>query len=155
MPAASARVLINTNHRDRCQRSMFVARDEHEEAKIIPCPLPDCNNVWCKQCQQTIEFGGPKHSCDGTTELDHLMKQQGWKYCPCMSVLDPLVAAIIKPVLSSVQDTDSESLRVQPYVGKFYSDLALIRRSVTYSRTVYDPRMQYVSANYAPLMPSL
>ena len=61
---------------------MFVARDEHEEAKIIVCPLPDCDHAWCKQCQQSIDFNGPKHSCDGTSELDHLMKQQGWKYCP-------------------------------------------------------------------------
>jgi len=66
----------------KCQRTMFVARDEHEEAKIIACPLPDCNHAWCKQCQQSIDFNGPKHSCDGTSELDHLMKQQGWKYCP-------------------------------------------------------------------------
>ncbi|KAH9965566.1 hypothetical protein BGW80DRAFT_1345261 [Lactifluus volemus] len=66
----------------KCQRSMFVARDEHEEAQIIACPLPDCSHIWCKQCQQTIELGGPKHSCDGTLELDHLMRQQGWKHCP-------------------------------------------------------------------------
>jgi hypothetical protein len=61
---------------------MFVARDEHEEVNIITCPLPDCTHAWCKQCQQSIDFNGPKHSCDGTSELDHLMKQQGWKYCP-------------------------------------------------------------------------
>ena len=72
------------NARIRCQRSMFVARDEHEEVNIIACPLPDCNHAWCKQCQQSIDFSGPKHSCDGTSELDHLMKEQGWKYCPCM-----------------------------------------------------------------------
>ncbi|KAH9961180.1 hypothetical protein BJV74DRAFT_871919 [Russula compacta] len=66
----------------KCQRSMFVARDEHEEARIIACPLPDCNHAWCKQCQQSIDFNGPKHSCDGSSELDHLMKEQGWKYCP-------------------------------------------------------------------------
>jgi hypothetical protein len=64
---------------------MFVARDEHDEMNIITCPLPDCNHIWCKQCQQTIELNGPKHSCDGTSELDHLMKQQGWKHCPSMS----------------------------------------------------------------------
>jgi len=69
-------------HCRKCQRSMFVARDEHDEAKIIACPLPDCNNAWCKQCQQPINFGGPQHSCDGSSELDHLMKEQGWKYCP-------------------------------------------------------------------------
>jgi hypothetical protein len=64
---------------------MFVARDEHEEAKIIFCPLPDCSHAWCKQCQQSIDFNaitGLMHSCNGTSELDHLMKQQGWKYCP-------------------------------------------------------------------------
>src|SRR5579863_6038476 len=72
---------------NRCQRSMFVARDEHEEASVIACPLPDCNHAWCKQCQQPIDFNGPKHSCDGTSELDHLMKQQGWKYCPSESAL--------------------------------------------------------------------
>ena len=78
---------VPANHRDRCKRSMFVARDDHEEAEIIKCPLPDCDNVWCKQCQRTVDIGGPQHSCDGTLELDRLMKQQGWKYCPCMSVL--------------------------------------------------------------------
>ena len=62
---------------------MFVARDEHEEAKIIACPLPDCNHVWCKLCQQSVDFNGLDHSCDGTLELDRLMKEQGWKYCPC------------------------------------------------------------------------
>ncbi|KAI9452124.1 hypothetical protein BJY52DRAFT_1124676, partial [Lactarius psammicola] len=69
-------------HCRKCQRSMPVARDELEEATMIVCPLPDCNHAWCKQCQQTIDIGGPKHSCDGTSELDHLMQQQGWKYCP-------------------------------------------------------------------------
>jgi len=69
-------------HCRRCQRSMFVARDEHEEANIIICPLPDCNHAWCKLCQQSIDFRAPEHSCDGTSELDNLIKEQGWKYCP-------------------------------------------------------------------------
>jgi hypothetical protein len=71
-----------TNGRSRCERSMFVARDEHEKANIIICPLPDCNYAWCKECQQSIDLDGPEHSCDGTSELDHLMSQNGWKYCP-------------------------------------------------------------------------
>ncbi|KAJ7739825.1 hypothetical protein B0H16DRAFT_60005 [Mycena metata] len=25
---------------------------------------------------------GPKHSCDGSSELEHLMKSRGWKHCP-------------------------------------------------------------------------
>jgi hypothetical protein len=61
---------------------MFVAKDEHEEINVITCPLPDCNHTWCKQCQQSVDRNGSKHSCDGTLELDYLMKQQGWKYCP-------------------------------------------------------------------------
>ncbi len=68
--------------RNRCQRSMFVARDELEGVNIIVCPLPDCYHAWCKLCQQSIDSSGPNHSCDGTSELHHLMKKEGWKYCP-------------------------------------------------------------------------
>jgi len=65
-----------------CQRSMFVARDELEGVNIIVCPLPDCYHAWCKLCQQSIDSSGPNHSCDGTLELHHLMRKEGWKYCP-------------------------------------------------------------------------
>ena len=73
-----------TNYRDRCQRSMFVARDEHEKVDVITCPLPNCSHKWCKKCQKSGDFGGLKHSC-GTEELDDLMKEKGWKYCPSES----------------------------------------------------------------------
>src|ERR1700722_7246917 len=66
----------------RCQRSAFVDRDEYQEQKILVCPLPGCNHSWCKACQQKIDFSGPQHSCDGSLELTHLMKQKGWKHCP-------------------------------------------------------------------------
>lgn len=66
----------------RCQRSVPVVRQEHDESRLLVCPLPDCNHIWCKACQQSVAIGGPSHSCDGTSELDHLMKQRGWKYCP-------------------------------------------------------------------------
>ncbi|KIJ08228.1 hypothetical protein PAXINDRAFT_139430 [Paxillus involutus ATCC 200175] len=66
----------------KCNRSAFVDRKDHGDMPNIMCPLHDCNHVWCKACQQTIEPGGPKHSCDGSSELDHLMKKNGWQYCP-------------------------------------------------------------------------
>lgn len=66
----------------RCHHSGFVDRHDLEAQSEIHCPFPVCDHVWCKRCQQTIEPGGAKHSCDGTAELDHLMKQQGWRYCP-------------------------------------------------------------------------
>ncbi|KIJ64841.1 hypothetical protein HYDPIDRAFT_153660 [Hydnomerulius pinastri MD-312] len=69
-------------HCHKCNRSAFVDRQDHEDMQNIVCPLKDCNHVWCKACQQTIVMGGPKHSCDGSSELDHLMKERGWKYCP-------------------------------------------------------------------------
>jgi hypothetical protein len=69
-------------HCHKCQRSVPVDRQEHDESRMLVCPLPDCNHIWCKACQQTFIIGGPPHSCDGTSELDHLMKQRGWKYCP-------------------------------------------------------------------------
>ncbi|KAG1755277.1 uncharacterized protein EDB91DRAFT_1098167 [Suillus paluster] len=69
-------------HCRKCQRSVPVDKGEHEESRLLICPLPDCSHIWCKACQQSITIGGPPHSCDGTSELDHLMKQRGWKYCP-------------------------------------------------------------------------
>ena len=79
---------------------MFVVRDEHDETNIITCPLPDCNHAWCKQCQQSVDLiNDPEHSCDGTSELDHLMKQQGWKYCPSEPVLP--AAFYLKSQISS------------------------------------------------------
>ncbi|KAG2040575.1 hypothetical protein BDR03DRAFT_949223 [Suillus americanus] len=69
-------------HCRKCQRSVPVDRQEHDESRMLVCPLPGCNHIWCKACQQSFIIGGPPHSCDGTSELDHLMKQRGWKYCP-------------------------------------------------------------------------
>ncbi|TFK72289.1 hypothetical protein BDN72DRAFT_792665 [Pluteus cervinus] len=65
-----------------CRRSVNIDRQEYEENAILACPLPGCNYGWCKNCQQAIVQNGPRHSCDGTNELDHLMTQQGWKRCP-------------------------------------------------------------------------
>ncbi|PBK95367.1 hypothetical protein ARMGADRAFT_926243 [Armillaria gallica] len=71
-------------HCRRCQNGAFVDGIDYQQCSIITCPLPECENKWCKSCSQTIDttVGGPEHSCDGTSELDHLIKQRGWKYCP-------------------------------------------------------------------------
>ena len=66
----------------RCKRSAFVDRPEYQESRILACPLPGCNYAWCKSCQMAIDFGGPPHSCDGSSEFRHLMKEKGWKHCP-------------------------------------------------------------------------
>src|SRR6266702_7871274 len=90
-----------------------------------------CNHTWCKQRQQKIGFGGPKHSCDGTLELDHLMKQQGWKYCPCTPVLacchyhqpcSPSFLACKTPI-QKVSGCNHMTVH-------FYCDLAFIRQLV-------------------------
>ncbi|KAI0089044.1 hypothetical protein BDY19DRAFT_1004995 [Irpex rosettiformis] len=65
-----------------CQQMMFVDREEYDEADTIACPLPGCTFAWCKACSRSIEIDGPRHSCDGTSELAHLMDRQGWKSCP-------------------------------------------------------------------------
>jgi hypothetical protein len=111
-------LLLSTHGCARCERSMFVARDEHDEVNIIICPLPDCNHAWCKQCQQSIDPDGPNHSCDGTSELDHLMKEKGWKYCPS----ERLPARFYLPSQSSLfsmQDANSERIGMQSHVGTF------------------------------------
>ncbi|KAJ7117677.1 hypothetical protein C8R44DRAFT_832346 [Mycena epipterygia] len=76
---ASLSILL---HCQKCKESVFVDRAEYEAAPILVCPLPRCNYAWCKACQQTIPMDGPKHSCDGSSELEHLMKRRGWKHCP-------------------------------------------------------------------------
>jgi len=65
-----------------CSKEVFIDRKEYEAASQLMCPLPGCNYSWCKACQQHIVAGGPAHSCDGSSELEHLMTQQGWKHCP-------------------------------------------------------------------------
>ncbi|KAL6309201.1 hypothetical protein BKA93DRAFT_425367 [Sparassis latifolia] len=69
-------------HCRKCQGSAFVDKQDLEDTKTLACPLPNCNYIWCKACQQSITIGGPQHSCDGSSELDDLMKRRGWKYCP-------------------------------------------------------------------------
>ncbi|KAJ7491894.1 hypothetical protein FB451DRAFT_1165111 [Mycena latifolia] len=76
---ASLSILL---HCRNCKQSVFVDRAEYEAAPIIVCPLPRCNYTWCKACQHTIPMDGPKHSCDGSSELEHLMNRRGWKHCP-------------------------------------------------------------------------
>jgi hypothetical protein len=66
----------------RCNGGAFVDKEEYNEANIIACPLRGCRHAWCKNCSQTIEISGPRHSCDGSNELSHLMRQRGWKACP-------------------------------------------------------------------------
>ena len=67
---------------------MFVDREEHNASNLIVCPLPKCQHVWCKSCQQDIDVRavGAQHSCDGSNELQHLMTTKGWKHCPGMNV---------------------------------------------------------------------
>ncbi|KAL4071879.1 hypothetical protein J3A83DRAFT_4093165 [Scleroderma citrinum] len=69
-------------HCRKCKRAAFVDRHDYNDMPNVACPLPDCNHIWCKFCNRSIKIRGPKHSCDGSSELDHLMKKKGWKYCP-------------------------------------------------------------------------
>ena len=71
---------------DRCSHSSFFGKEAMNEARNLRCPMDGCNFVWCKECQQEIGPGGPEHSCDGSSEMKHLVEQQGWKYCPSKSI---------------------------------------------------------------------
>ncbi|KAF8119801.1 hypothetical protein EV363DRAFT_1195203 [Boletus edulis] len=68
----------------RCDRVAFVDKEDYEGLEELSCPFPGCEHTWCKNCQQTLTSGrGPKQSsCDGTDELDYLVRQMEWKYCP-------------------------------------------------------------------------
>ncbi|KIJ09608.1 hypothetical protein PAXINDRAFT_172431 [Paxillus involutus ATCC 200175] len=106
MEMAQFSVLVNCR---KCQNSAFVDRNDLEATDEVRCPVVGCDHVWCRKCQQSIDPRGsidstgsstapsgsstdpsgsstdptgPRHSCDGASELEHLMKEQGWKYCP-------------------------------------------------------------------------
>ncbi|KIK76925.1 hypothetical protein PAXRUDRAFT_835170 [Paxillus rubicundulus Ve08.2h10] len=66
----------------RCQHSAFIDRGDLEATNELRCPVSGCDHMWCRKCQQSIDPKGPTHSCDGASELNHLMKERGWKYCP-------------------------------------------------------------------------
>ncbi|KAH9894465.1 hypothetical protein C8Q73DRAFT_695663 [Cubamyces lactineus] len=69
-------------HCRKCTQSVFVDKEEYQTTNIIHCPLAGCGYIWCKQCSQAVDPSVGEHSCDGTKELDHIMKQHGWKHCP-------------------------------------------------------------------------
>jgi len=66
----------------RCTQASFFLKMEFEETRNFKCPSAGCNSVWCKDCQQEITSDGPEHSCDGSLELERLVREKGWKYCP-------------------------------------------------------------------------
>jgi hypothetical protein len=101
--------------RDRCGRDAFVDKTEYQEAKVVACPLPKCNYAWCKACSRELDFAGPPHSCDGSSELNHLMGQQGWKYCPGTYLAR--YSRDLPQTVARLQDAYRESGRVQPYDG--------------------------------------
>ena len=109
----------------RCKQSVFVYRQDVEDTETIACPLPGCNYIWCKACQQAIEIGGPQHSCDGSSELDHLMKSSGWKYCPSTVSTPPSFRAQFSHSPYRLQDTVLKRSRMQSY------DSQLANRKIT------------------------
>ncbi|KAI0663237.1 hypothetical protein C8Q70DRAFT_501362 [Cubamyces menziesii] len=69
-------------HCRKCTQSVFVDKEEYQATNIIHCPLAGCGYIWCKQCSHAVDLSVGEHSCDGTKELNHIMKQHGWKHCP-------------------------------------------------------------------------
>jgi len=78
-------------HCRSCDKTFFVDREEFNEATLIECPLPGCNSTWCKACNRVVDNRGSPHSCDGSAELNHLMRQEGWKNCPgCQTPIEKI-----------------------------------------------------------------
>ncbi|KAI0326656.1 hypothetical protein GY45DRAFT_1328612 [Cubamyces sp. BRFM 1775] len=69
-------------HCRKCTQSVFVDKEEYQATNILHCPLAGCGYIWCKQCSQAVDPSVGEHSCDGTKELDHIMREHGWKHCP-------------------------------------------------------------------------
>ena len=74
---------------NRCKESDFIDRMVYRSEDQISCPK-GCGQKWCKRCQQRIEPGGVRHSCDGSSELQMLSKREGWKNCPGLNLSDTI-----------------------------------------------------------------
>ncbi|KAH0831404.1 SecY subunit domain-containing protein [Lanmaoa asiatica] len=98
----------------RCNRSAFVDKEDYEQLEELRCPLPGCKHTWCKKCEQSLSGDRPKHSCDGTEELDYLVRQMGWKYCPkCRTPVQKNGGCNHM----TVREADYESIYPIPYFG--------------------------------------
>jgi len=96
---------------------MFVARDEHEEAKIIECPLQPYlvqaastkDRLWWAKALLRRHVG--------TRSLDEAARMEVLPVYARSRLLS--LPSTLFPFLSSVQDTDSESVGMQSHDGTF------------------------------------
>ncbi|KAJ2934035.1 hypothetical protein H1R20_g3074, partial [Candolleomyces eurysporus] len=65
-----------------CKKNLVVAREDYLENPFISCTLPDCHSRFCRACLMVTEGDNDQHECKIDEELDALMKEHGWRYCP-------------------------------------------------------------------------
>jgi hypothetical protein len=94
----------------RCTRTSFFDKEEFEGTKNLKCPQADCNYAWCKDCQQEIAPNGPEHSCDGSSEMKHLVQERGWKHCPSRFIPLSLSWSMIRDDTYTVCGTPCEKI---------------------------------------------
>lgn len=70
----------------KCLKSQSIDRRKlvkEKSKKKIHCITPGCQQMWCRNCQATVEPGEKqKHVCEGKKELKALLKKEGWRQCP-------------------------------------------------------------------------
>lgn len=128
----------------RCKNTVFVDKSEHAATEILVCPLQGCTYAWCKSCSQKIEFGGPKHSCDGSSELKHLMQQRGWKYCPGMLKVHMTSLFLIWYVGCKTPAEKIDGCNHMTVCSTLHCNARLRAFMLTYATTVHVPRLQHV-----------
>jgi len=110
--------------------------------------MEGCNYVWCKECQQEFVPNGPKHSCDGSSELKRLVEEQGWKYCPGEILFFLSLSKVRNDVYTSVQYAMREDFWVQQCICKssdVTGETKITKPNLYISRIrVHCPRMQIV-----------
>lgn len=108
----------------RCKSTFNVDKQDFQEIDNISCPLPWCNYTWCKLCQQSISANGPKHSCDGLSEMMDLIKRSGWKYCPSkLGYRFVWHIFLLFKKIHRLQDSHWKGLGLQPYDGMCLSNI--------------------------------
>ncbi|KDR72494.1 hypothetical protein GALMADRAFT_19059, partial [Galerina marginata CBS 339.88] len=66
-----------------CETSMYIDRQDYLDNKTLACPRPGCTHKWCRDCNEQVAGTKAEHRCtDAVTQLDRVMQQKGWRYCP-------------------------------------------------------------------------
>ncbi|KAJ3505309.1 hypothetical protein NMY22_g17630 [Coprinellus aureogranulatus] len=65
-----------------CKKVLVVDREDYLNEPFITCTLEGCSSRFCRACLMVMEGQNDDHTCKIDEELEALMRDNGWRYCP-------------------------------------------------------------------------